>query len=169
MKNLIGRNFLLALSVVMIFSACSKCKKASDNIVGTWTVGSSTFTTMVGNVTLAQYATDVLHLSATDAQTYTTIVNATIQQSLNGTIQIKSDNTYTSTLGGANDTGTWILNSDGTKITVTSSSGGTEVFDILQLTSSVLKIRLTNQLSEDLNNDGIPETITISADVTLNK
>lgn len=168
-KNLIVRNFILVLGTVLIFSACSKSKKATDNLVGTWTSGTATFTTMVGTVTLAQYFTDVLHLSATDAQTYTAIVNSGIQQSLTGTIQIKSDNTYSSTLGGTNETGTWILNSDGTQITVTPSSGSPVVFDIVQLTSTVLKVTLTNHLSEDLNNDGTPESITVSVNLTFNK
>ncbi len=168
-KNLIVRNFILVLGAVLIFSSCSKSKKATDNLVGTWTVGTASFTTMVGTMTLAQYFTDVLHLSATDAQTYTTIFNSGIQQSVTGTIQIKSDNTYSSTLGGTNETGTWILNSDGTQITVTPSTGSPVVFDIVQLTSTVLKLTFTDHQSEDLNNDGTPESITVSINLTLNK
>jgi hypothetical protein len=163
------RNFILILIAGSVFSACSKDKKATNDLVGTWTVGSTTLNTMVGTRTLLQYYTDVVGLSAANAQTFSAVVNASIQQSFTGNIQIKSDNTYSATLGGKSDTGTWSLSSDGTKLTINSTSNGTQVFDIVQLTSSLLKVQLTDQISQDLNNDGIPETITVTADVTFNK
>jgi hypothetical protein len=163
------RNFILVLIAGYVFSGCSKDKKATNDLIGTWTVGTTTLNTMVGTRTLVQYYTDVVGLSAAEAQTFSGVVNATIQQSFTGTIQIKSDNTYSATLGGKSESGTWSLNSAGTQLTIVSTSSGTNVFDIVQLTSSVLKIQLTEQVSEDLNNDGIPESITVTADVTFNK
>jgi hypothetical protein len=163
------RNFILVLIAGYVFSGCSKDKKATNDLIGTWTVGTTTLNTMVGTRTLVQYYTDVVGLSAAEAQTFSGVVNATIQQSFTGTIQIKSDNTYSATLGGKSESGTWSLNSAGTQLTIVSTSSGTNVFDIVQLTSSVLKIQLTEQVSEDLNNDGIPESITVNADVTFNK
>jgi hypothetical protein len=163
------RNFILVLITGLVFSGCSKDKKATNDLIGTWTVGTTTLNTMVGTRTLVQYYTDVVGLSAAEAQTFSGVVNATIQQSFTGTIQIKSDNTYSATLGGKSESGTWSLNSAGTQLTIVSTLSGTNVFDIVQLTSSVLKIQLTEQVSEDLNNDGIPESITVTADVTFNK
>jgi hypothetical protein len=168
-KHISSGNVILILMVGLVLSGCSNDKKTTDNLVGTWTVGTSSFTTMVGTRTLTQYFTEVMGLSAAEAQLSSAVVNQTIQQSFSGTIQIKSDNTYSATLGGKNETGTWNLNSDGTQLTIVSGSSGTQVFDIVQLTSSVLKVRLTNQVSEDLNSDGTPESITVTADVTFNK
>jgi hypothetical protein len=168
-KHINLRKFILVLIVGLVLSGCSKDKKATDNLIGTWTVGTTSFNAMVGTRTLEQYFTEVMGLTATEAQISSAVVNQTIQQSFTGTIQIKSDNTYSATLGGKNDTGTWSLNSDGTQLTINSSSSGAQVFDIVQLTSSVLKVGLTNQISEDLNNDGTPESITVTADVTFNK
>ena len=168
-KHLNLRNFILVLITGLVFSGCSKDKKTTDNLIGTWTFGTASINTMVGTRTLAQYFTDVMSLSPADAQTYSAVVNQSIQQSFTGTIQIKSDNTYSATLGGQNETGTWSLNSAGTQLTVNSSSSGTSVFDIVQLTSSVLKIKSTDLISEDLNSDGTPESITVTADLTFNR
>ena len=168
-RHLNLRNFIGVLILGLVFSGCSKDKKTNDNLIGTWTVGTTSFNAMVGTKTLEQYFTDVMGLTGTEAQVYSAVVNQTIQQSFTGTIQFKSDNTYSSTLGGKNDTGTWSLNSGGTQLTINSSSSGTQVFDIVQLTSSVLKVGVTNQISEDLNSDGTQESITVTADVTFNK
>lgn len=163
------RNLILVIITGLVFSGCSKEKKATDNLVGTWTIGSTNISTMVGTRTMEQYFTDVMGLSVADAQTYSVLANQAIQQSFSGTIQIKSDNTYSATFGGKSETGTWSLNSDGTKLTITSGSSGTTVFDIVELTSSILKIRVTDLITEDLNNDGTPESITVTADLTFNK
>ncbi len=168
-KHINLRNFIFVLIIGLVFSACSKDKKTTDNLIGTWTVGTATYNTMVGSRTLTQYFTDVMGLSDAEAQIYSAVVNQSIQQSFSGTIQIKTDNTYSATLGGKSDTGTWSLNSDRTQLTIVSGSDGTQLFDIVQLTSSVLKVKLTNQISQDLNNDGTPESITVTADVTFNK
>lgn len=163
------RNLILVLITGLIFSGCSKEKKATDNLVGTWTIGTTNISTMVGTRTMAQYFTDVMGMSVADAQTYSVLANQAIQQSFSGTIQIKSDNTFSATFGGKSETGTWSLNSDGTKLTITSGSSGTTVFDIVELTSSILKIRVTDLITEDLNNDGTPESITVTADLTFNR
>ena len=168
-KHLNLRNLILVLITGLVFSGCSKDKKATDNLIGTWTVGTANISTMIGTRTMAQYFTDVMGLSVADAQTYSVLANQSIQKSFTGTIQFKSDNTYTTTLGGKSETGTWSLNSDGSKLTVTTGSSGSTVFDIVELNSSTLKIRFTDLTSEDLNGDGIPESITVTADLTFNK
>jgi hypothetical protein len=168
-KFLKHSTLILVLFTGLIFTGCKKDKKASDDLVGTWTVGTTSFTSMIGTMTLNQYITDVMGWTAAEALAYTAIINQTIQQSFTGTITIKSDNTYTSNLGGDTDSGTWSLNSDGTKLTINSSSTGIQVIDITEITSSVLKIKLTNVFSEDVNSDGTPESITVVADITFNR
>ena len=84
-------------------------------------------------------------------------------------MQIKSDGTYTSSMGGTTDTGTWSLSSDGKKLTIDSSTEAPMTFDVIELTSSKLHLNVSESNSEDLNSDGTLETITISIDVTFTK
>jgi hypothetical protein len=163
------RNFILVFFTGLILSACSKDETPTDKLIGTWTAGSSTFTAMVGNKTLTQYFTDVMGLTAAEAQQVTDLFDQSIQQSFTGTIQIKSDGTYTSSMGGTPDTGTWSLSSDGKKLTIDSSTEAPTTFDVIELTSSKLHLNISESSSEDLNSDGTLETITISVDVTFTK
>ncbi|HZK60805.1 MAG TPA: DUF4923 family protein [Anaerovoracaceae bacterium] len=163
------RSFTYVLLLGLLLTSCSKDDSPTDIIVGTWTAGSSTLTTMVGNKTLLQYFTDVMGLTAIEAQAYAALVDAAITQGFTGTIQIKSDNTYISNLGGESDTGTWSLSADGKKLTIDSSTDDPVILDIAELTSSKLHILMMDSMSEDLDGDDIPETISITADITFNK
>jgi len=163
------RNFILVFLTGLILSACSKDVTPADNLIGTWTAETSTFTAMVGNKTLAQYFIDVMGLTAAEAQQFTDLFNQGMQQSFTGTIQIKSDGTYTSSMGGTADTGTWSLSSDSKKLTIDSSTDDAMTLDVIELTSSKLHLNVSESSSEDLNSDGTMETITISIDVTFTK
>jgi hypothetical protein len=165
----ISLNFRIACVVLIAGLAITSCKKDSSSEVtlagGTWTAGTPTFTVMVGTKTLTQYYTDVMGLTAAQASQFTAIVSAALVQSFTGTIQFKSDNTYTANLGGTPDSGTWSLSPDGKKLTIDSNTDAPETADITQLTSNKLVVTLTDTESEDLNSDGTPETLTIT--VTL--
>jgi hypothetical protein len=166
-------NIRIICVVLIAALAISSCKKDSSTAVtlagGTWTAGTPTFTAMVGTKTLTQYYTDVMGLSATAAAQYAGIVNLALMQSFTGTILFKSDNTYTATLGGKADSGTWSLSADGKKLTITSISAAPVVADVNQLTANKLSVSLTDTTSEDLNSDGIPETITISVTIPFTR
>ena len=153
--------------------AITSCKKDSSSTVtlagGTWTAGTPAYTAMVGTKTLTQYYTDVMGMNATQAQQYTAAVNLALMQAFTGTIQFKSDNTYTSNLGGKSDSGTWSLSADGKKLTINSSTSAPEILDVTVLTSSKLSVKLTNSVSEDLNNDGTPETIIINVELPFTR
>lgn len=159
----------IVLITVLILSSCKKDPTPADNIIGTWTAGTPSFTAMVGSKTLTQYFIDVLGLSPTEAQQFTTLFNQSIQQSFTGTIQFKSDGTYTANLGGSPDSGTWTLSADGLKLTIDPSTDLPTTFDIVELTSSKLRFSITESDSQDLNDDGTMETITISIDLTFTK
>jgi hypothetical protein len=163
------RIFLLVFLTGLILSNCKKDETPTDNLIGTWTSGTTTFTVMVGTKTLTQYFTDIMGLNATEAQQFTNLFNQELQQSFSGTIQIKSDGKYTSTIGGNNDTGTWSLSSDSKKLTIDSSTGDPMIFDVIELTSSKLHLKISESSSEDLNGDDIPETMTVSVDMTFTK
>ena len=57
---------------------------------------------------------------------------------------MKSDNTYTATLGGEADSGTWSLSSDGKKLTIDSSTEEPMILDVIELTSSRLHLQGTD-------------------------
>jgi hypothetical protein len=153
--------------------AITSCKKDSSSTItlagGTWTAGTPTFTAMVGTKTLTQYYTDVMGLTTAQAAQYTAIVNLALMQTFTGTIQFKSDNTYTATLGGTPDSGTWSLSADGKKLTIDSNTEPPETLDVTQLTSNKLTVSLTDNTLEDLNSDGIDETMTVSVTIPFTR
>lgn len=170
-RNLLYINIFCVILIASL--AVTSCKKDSSTTVtlegGTWTAGTPTFTTMVGTKTLTQYYTDVMGLTSTQALQYTTITNLALMQSFTGTIQFKSDNTYTANLGGIPDSGTWSLSADGKKLTIVSGSADPETANITELTSNKLSVSLTTTISEDLNSDGTPEIITINITIPFTR
>ncbi len=166
-------NFKIICVILIAGLAITSCKKDSSSTVtlegGTWTAGTPTFTAMVGTKTLTQYYTDVMSLTAAQAAQYSAIVNLALMQSFTGTIQFKSDNTYTANLGGTPDNGTWSLSADGKKLTIDSSSAAPETADITELTANKLSVSLTTSVSEDLNSDGTPESITINVTIPFTR
>jgi len=160
-------------AVLIAALAITSCKKDSSSAVtlagGTWTAGTPTFTTMVGTKTLTQYYTDVMGLTAAQAAQYAAVVNLALTQSFTGTIQFKSDNTYTANLGGTPDSGTWSLSADGKKLTIDSSTDAPVTADVIELTSNKLSVAITDTTSEDLNSDGTPETITVNVTIPFTR
>ena len=166
-------NTRLLFLVFIAGLAITSCKKDSSSTVtlagGTWTAGTPTFTTMVGTKTLTQYFTDVMGLTATEALQYTTLVNLGLMQAFTGTILFKSDNTYTSNLGGVADSGTWSLSTDGKKLTIDSSTDVPETLDVTLLTSNKLTVSTTGNTYEDLNSDGTDETIAVHVEIPFTR
>ena len=166
-------NTRLLFLVFIAGLAITSCKKDSSSTVtlagGTWTAGTPTFTTMVGTKTLTQYFTDVMGLTATEALQYTTLVNLGLMQAFTGTILFKSDNTYTSNLGGVADSGTWSLSTDGKKLTIDSSTDVPETLDVTILTSNKLTVSTTGNTYEDLNSDGTDETIAVHIEIPFTR
>lgn len=166
-------NIRIICLVLIAGLAVTSCKKDSSSIVNlagaAWTAGTPTFTAMVGTKTLTQYYTDVMGLTAAQAAQYAAIVNLALMQSFTGTITFKSDNTYAASLGGKPDSGTWSLSADGKKLTITSSTSAPVTADVTVLTSTKLTVSLTDTTSEDLNGDGISETITINVAIPFTR
>jgi hypothetical protein len=120
----------------LVVISCKKSTSKTDNLIGTWTAGAPVMTAMVGTKTLTQYYTDVMGLTASQALIYTSAVNVVLLQSFTCTIQFKSDNSYTSTLGGVTETGTWSLSTDGKILTITPKTVPQEIINISQLTAN---------------------------------
>jgi len=167
--------FLPVFFTGLILSGCKKDEDEDDNktpqelIVGTWTLGTPTYSVMIGTKTLVQWLKDEMDLSDTEAQMFAQMINAAIEEEMgagSGTVTIKSDGTYTANMDGDDDSGTWSLSADGKKVTIDSDSGDPMIFDVVTLTSSKLAMKMTETMNEDLNDDDVPEQMTVS--VTMN-
>jgi hypothetical protein len=169
MKSFFLKSFFIVLVSGLVISSCKKDSTKTEDIVGTWTAGTSTLSVMVGDKTLTQYFIDEMGLSPEDAESYSDLFEMIIAQSFTGTITVKSDGTYTATLGGGDDSGTWSLNDDETELTIVSGDDGPMTFDVVELTSSKLQIYATEIVSEDLNGDEIPETMTVEITINFSK
>jgi hypothetical protein len=162
------RYLFLVFITGIILSSCSKDDN-TDAIVGTWTAGTSTVSVMVGSQTLVQYALAEMGLTADEAAAFEALVDQSLKQLFTGTIQIKSDKTYTSNLGGTTDTGTWSLNSDRTELTINSTTDGPMTYEVIELTSSKLHLHAIETAPYDLNGDDTPETMTVEIDINFAK
>ena len=162
---------LAILSAVVVLSACNKDddENQADYLIGTWSTSASSFSATINNQAMSQYLVDVMGSTPADAQFSVNLFNLMLQQSFTGTITFKSDNTYTSTLGGQTENGTWTLGSDIQKLTIDPSTGGAVVFDVAQLTPSTLQIQTEETFMDDVNEDEIPETIVADVDLTFTK
>jgi hypothetical protein len=162
------RGFILVLITGLMLASCSKDKTSTDNMVGTWTAGTTTYTAKVGDKTLTQYITD-LGLPTDQAAAYTAAFTQHFEPSYTGTFQIKSDGTYTSNFWGTVETGTWSLSSDGTKLTVVATGNEPETLDVLLLTSNKLNLKMSETLNEDINGDDTPELINVDLEVDFTR
>ena len=149
--------------------SCSKDSNPADDILGTWTVESATFSAIVGTKTLTQFLIDEVGYTEAEAQQFIELFTLKMQQAFSGTIEMKSDNTYSSNIGGEDDSGTWSLISDDTKLVIDSDTDDPMTLDIIELTSSKLRVQGTYFEEEDLNDDEVPETINIDIELTFIK
>ena len=160
---------LIILISAGILSACSKkTETPSNQLIGTWTISSATADITVNGKSLTQYYTD-LGSTQTEAAQLAQIIESSIQQSFTGTVTVKSDNTYTATISGSTDSGTWSLNSDGTKLTLVDSNNVSSTYDIVNLDSHNLELSFVTTEQDDLNSDGTPDTITLNVNMKLTK
>lgn len=174
MKKEIGslKGIVLVLIAGLMLSSCSKKDSDSDpagNLNGRWVFSDAIFTSKVGTKSLTQYLTDEIGLSEAQAQQFMLLFNAQVKQAFMGDINLKSNGTYTSTLGGTPDSGTWSVSKGNDKLTLTSDAEGPTIFDILELTASKLVIKGTEVFDYDLDGDYDDETVTVTVELTLTK
>jgi hypothetical protein len=169
-----GKRMNLRFGIILLFTglALASCKKdetTTNNIVGTWTAGTSTMSATIGAQTLTDYFLNVVGLTADEAALYVGVIDQAFKQAFTGTITVKSNMTYTSNMGGTADSGTWSLSPDRTRLTITSDTDVPVIYDVSELTASKLQLHMSDAVSEDLDGDGLPETINIEADVNFTK
>lgn len=163
------RGSFFVFITALLLTSCKKEKDdIRDNLVGKWNSGTSTFKTKVGDKTLLQYFTDQ-GMTASDAQVYAGLINLSLQQAFAGSITFNSDNTYTANLGSQADSGIWSIDDSGKKLTIDSATDPAITMDIVSLSSNELKLHIADTASEDLNNDNVPENISVDAELTFTR
>ena len=164
-------NWVLIIGLVLFsFSSCNKEEEtAQDNLIGKWTISDVNLDIDIGGKTVTQYYVEVAGYSEADAATIAALFDAALNESFSGTVEIKSDHTYITTLDGTEDTGTWELSSDGKKLTLDAGTADQAIFDVISVTKNLLHINFMESETQDLNEDSVPETISIEVDMTLTK
>lgn len=169
MKMRFLKGIILVLFTGLMFTSCSKDSNPEEDILGIWNVEGVDFDATIGTKSLLQYYMDEFSMTEPQAQVVMAAFGAALAQQFTGTIEIKADNTYTATMGDNSDTGTWSLSSDNKKLTLDSEVDETVVLDIISLTSASAVLGMTEDISEDLNADEVPEDISVTVEMTLGK
>jgi len=169
MKMRFVKGIILVLFTGLVFTSCSKDSDPEEDILGTWAFGDVDFEATVGTKTLLQYYMDEFGMTEIQAQAVMAAFNAALVQQFTGTVEIRADKTYTATMGDETDTGTWSLSSDYKTLTLDSDSDETIILDIISLSSSRAVMGTTQEISEDLNDDEVPEDISVTIELTLDK
>lgn len=163
-----------ALPMVALFATFS-CNEdgevfVEDDIVGLWTITEASADISVGEMSFTDYLKEYLQLSDIEAQAFELAMKQGITEGMNGTVEMKSDNTYLAEFADdPPETGDWEL-IDG-KLLKLLETGGTEPTEltIISLTSSKLVIEFNETETEDLNQDGTDEEITMLINMTMTK
>jgi hypothetical protein len=169
-KASILRNLFFVVVAGILITSCEKDKGPTpeENLIGTWTSGTSTFNTTINNQPILDYF-NAQGLSEADAQLLINAFNSSLQQAFTGTITFNADKTYTTNLGGETDSGTWSLNDDADELTLDSNDGDPVVLDVETLTENQLVVSFDETGSQDLNEDLVPENIAVEVSLTFSK
>jgi hypothetical protein len=164
MQNKIQSLFIICLIASMSFLAsCSKDDDGPANapIVGTWSYSNSEVNILIDNQSISQFliANGEDPAAAAFQETFfkTLIEN---ELDFDGTSFVfNADGTYTVRENGTvQESGTYQLNSNNTKLTFTTSDGPEEV-DVLELTNNKMKLSFSESETDDFNEDGTDNTL----------
>lgn len=171
MKNYFFRAISLFVVVagVALLTSCDKEDENKDLIVGNWTLNKVAIESMtIDGADFMTYYTETLGMSETEAQTYYDFMTS-LMSLMTGSINIKDDGTYTSTMGDESSSGVWELSSDGNTLTTDKGTDDEMVATISELTESALKLSMTETDKEDMNGDDVEETTSMTMSMSFSK
>ena len=159
---------LLTLSMVLSILFISSCgdddelDPTSQQLIGVWETEDQ-----------LRFQVSVEGLTQEELVEYEEVINLLLQayaQGFFGTVEFKSDLTYTASFGGTAETGTWQVVDEGSAIILTETGETEETeLEIVSLTSSTLVVSFQEVEMNDINGDGSDDTFTINIELTLNK
>jgi hypothetical protein len=169
------KTLFVVVLAAMVLTSCSEDEKVvqTADLIGAWEIESTSVDVSVGEQTMKQYMTEVLELTVLEAEAMNVLmIEAFEEDALAGTIELKDDNTYTSSIGvDAAETGTWALSADGKELTLTPDIANEEetVLDVVSANSSSLVVSFAEEMLEDLDDDGTEELLIINMTINLAK
>lgn len=164
---------LLILPLTVTLTSCEDDENEEMGgeaaLTGTWTYESASIDLLVDGVPILDYFMDELGATEEEAEQFETIFedNANFFEGIN--ITFESDGTYSVDDDGMTETGTWSLNEDASEITFDAGTADATVLEVFTLTNSQLSFGLSEEDSEDLNDDDDPETLTIDLVINMTK
>jgi hypothetical protein len=159
--------FIFAIAIVSLLSSCGNDDDDSPNntspIVGTWTYSDSELTFLIDDQGIAEFliangedplvANALENLIKSEFEDVLDLQGTSFVFNADGTFSVREN-------GAVQESGTYQLNSNNTKLTITSSEGPQE-FDVEELTNNKLSLSFSEEEMEDFNDDGTLNTIFI--------
>jgi hypothetical protein len=166
--KLLKLNMLILASAIFLITSCKKDEDSGGNnneLVGKWTVTSSSFQITIDGLDFVDYLIEMLGLTEEQAQD---IASGFESEDLSGTIEFKSDGTYEAVSDSGTETGTWELN--GNTLTMDKGTIDETNLTVSTLTSSKLVIEYNeSDNSTDWDLDGTNDTMTMEMRVEASK
>lgn len=142
--------------------------KASSDLIGTWTVESSSVDMIIGDQSIIEFLMEMLSITQEEAEQFAGFYLEDYGE-FEGTITFKDDNTYVADFGDGIDTGTWKLSSDSKTLTLDQGTDDEAAVNVITLNSTKLEIEISEESMEDIDEDGIDDEISIKITMTLKK
>ncbi|MEQ8469943.1 MAG: lipocalin family protein [Marinoscillum sp.] len=165
---------LLMVSGTLLLNSCGGNVDDEDVtpitplIVGEWEYESADISITINDKDIFDYYMEYFELSEEEAQ----LLVDTFEESMNDfdgmSWTFTNDGKYVFTDKEGNESGTWALSSDKSKLTVT-SGGESEQLNVNFLTQAKLKVSYTESFEEDMDEDGTMEVFGISIILELKK
>jgi hypothetical protein len=169
------KTLFVVVLAAMVLTSCSEDEKVvqTADLIGAWEIESTSVDVSVGEQTMKQYMTEVLELTVLEAEAMNVLILENLEEEeLVGAIELKDDNTYSSSIGvDAVETGKWALSTDGKELTLTPDIADNEetVLDVVSANNSSLVVSYPKEMEVDLDDDGTDEIIIVNTIINLAK
>ena len=157
---------------ILFFSGCNKDDEpdpTTQQLIGVWQADQISLGASIDGVNYYQYLLNEGYTEE-EANSALDLLGNLLILSYSGTVEFKSDNTYTSTLGSSVETGTWsVLNGGATLQMKANGSSDTDEIEIKSIGSTQLVLAFTDTHDDDVNDDGIDEEVITEIELTFAK
>ncbi|MCH6199488.1 lipocalin family protein [Aquiflexum sp. LQ15W] len=168
---------LVILGLLAIFSVLVSCNDDDEPkvspIVGTWNYDSYNLDITVDGQDLLTYLVQVMGLTQEEAIFAKAFFTASLfeETDLEGTtFTFNADGSYSVKNGGVEeDSGTYLVQNNNTKLVLTSTDGTVQEFVIETLTNNRLIVSFEESFEEDINEDETLEEVGLDFEVTMVK